>query len=163
MLQSDFCREAATNDIPGLGKVALEGSRFYALEHLARRPEEITPETPENIASRRLPGMTQRNVLPIASFRAGDATTQELPHLETFPGAARCKPIELQCHKAAPLQASVLSTRRGFISLPYQPLVRLSIIHVANDVIVLHLDSVNFVRITLNDPFASHISDNPQD
>jgi hypothetical protein len=42
-----------------------------------------------SVSSRRLPGMTQRNVLPIASIPCGGYNRPiELPHLETFPGAA---------------------------------------------------------------------------
>jgi hypothetical protein len=45
--------------------------------------------------------MTQRNVLPIASSPCGDYNRPiELPHLETFPGAA-CLPT----HRAALLQS----------------------------------------------------------
>src|ERR1700678_1682624 len=59
-----------------------------------------------SVTSRRLPGMTQRNVLPIASVPGGGYNRPiELPHLETFPGAACYRPIELPCYKAAPLQA----------------------------------------------------------
>ena len=68
---------------------ALEGSRFVARQ-LYR------------LVSRRLPGMTQRNVLPIASIPWGGYNQPiELPHLETFPGAARYQPIELPSCKAA--------------------------------------------------------------
>ena len=50
--------------------------------------------------------MTQRNVLPIASVLGGGYhRPTELPHHETFPGAACYQPIELPCYKAAPLQA----------------------------------------------------------
>jgi hypothetical protein len=42
-----------------------------------------------SVSSRRLPGMTQRNVLPIASIPGGGYNRSiELPHLETLPGAA---------------------------------------------------------------------------
>jgi hypothetical protein len=58
-----------------------------------------------SVSSRRLPGMTQGNVLPIASIRAAATTAIELPHLETFPGAACYQPIELPGYKAAPLQS----------------------------------------------------------
>jgi hypothetical protein len=50
--------------------------------------------------------MTQRKVLPIASIRSGGYNRPiELPHSETFPGAACYQPIELPSYKAAPLQA----------------------------------------------------------
>ena len=50
--------------------------------------------------------MTQRNVLPIASIPRGRYNRPiELPHLETYPGAACYQPIELPRYKAAPLQA----------------------------------------------------------
>jgi len=50
--------------------------------------------------------MTQRKVLPIASIRCGGYNRPiELPHFETFPGAACYQPIELPSYKAAPLQA----------------------------------------------------------
>jgi hypothetical protein len=42
----------------------------------------------------------------------------ELPHLETFPGAACYQPIELPGYKAAPLQRSARSTRGLFSTLP---------------------------------------------
>jgi hypothetical protein len=61
-----------------------------------------------SVASRRLPGISQRNILPIASIPGGMQRPIELPHLETFPGAARCKPIELQCYKAAPSRRRAL-------------------------------------------------------
>ena len=119
MLQSDFCREAATNDIPGLGKVALEGSRFYAVEHLARRPEEITSETPENFASRRLPGMTQRNVLPVASFRTGDATTQRTAAPRDVPGS---RPLQIDRaampQSGSPPGVGTVDTPRIYIATP---------------------------------------------
>jgi hypothetical protein len=58
------------------------------------------------VSSRRLPGITQRNVLPIASVLGGGSNRPiELPHLETLPGAACYQPIELLSCKAAPLQA----------------------------------------------------------
>ena len=65
------------------------------------------------VSSRRLPGITQRNVLPISSVPWGGYNrTIELPHLETFPGAACYQPIELPGYKAAPLQAfAPLNTR----------------------------------------------------
>jgi hypothetical protein len=58
--------------------------------------------------------MTQRDVLPIASIPCGGSNWPiELPHLETFPGAACWQPIELPGYKAAPLQAfDPLNTRR---------------------------------------------------
>jgi hypothetical protein len=44
-----------------------------------------------SVASRRLPGMTQRKVLPIASIVFVRIQQPiELPHVETFPGAACC-------------------------------------------------------------------------
>jgi hypothetical protein len=55
-----------------------------------------------SVSSRRLPGITQRYVLPIASIPCGGYNRPiELPHLETFPGAACYQPIELPCYKAA--------------------------------------------------------------
>jgi hypothetical protein len=49
-----------------------------------------------SVSSRRLPGITQSNVLPIASVRCGGYNRPiELPHLETFPGAACYQLIEL--------------------------------------------------------------------
>jgi hypothetical protein len=55
-----------------------------------------------SVASRRLPGMTQRNVLPIASIPCGGYNQPiELPYLETFPGGACYQPIELPGYKAA--------------------------------------------------------------
>jgi hypothetical protein len=45
--------------------------------------------------------------------------------------------------------------------LPDQSLVRLNVIHVAYDVVVLHLDCVNLLRVTLDDTFTANISDNP--
>ena len=66
------------------------------------------------VGSRRLPGITQRNVLPIASIPCGGYNRPiELPQLETFPGAACYQPIELPGYKAAPLQAfGSLNTQR---------------------------------------------------
>jgi hypothetical protein len=61
--------------------------------------------------------MTQGNVLPIASIRAAATTAIELPHLETFPGAACYQPVELPGYKAAPLQVLVRSTRGLFAIL----------------------------------------------
>ena len=50
--------------------------------------------------------MTRRQVLPIASVPCGEYKRPiELPHLETFPGAACYQPIDLPRCKAAPLQA----------------------------------------------------------
>src|SRR5271156_608662 len=44
-----------------------------------------------SVASGRLPGMTERKVLPIASTSVvGIQRPIELPHFETFPGAACC-------------------------------------------------------------------------
>ena len=67
-----------------------------------------------SFSSRRLPGITQRNVLPVASIPCGGYDRPiELPHLETFPGAACYQPIELSCYQAAPLQAfAPLNPRR---------------------------------------------------
>jgi hypothetical protein len=49
--------------------------------------------------------MTQRKVLPSASVpHAEYSRPVELPHLETFPGAACYQPVELPGYKAAPLQ-----------------------------------------------------------
>jgi hypothetical protein len=63
--------------------------------------------------------MTQRNVLPIASIPCGGYNRPiELPHLETFPGAACYQPIELPCYKAAPLQA-VWSARHAACLQPF--------------------------------------------
>ena len=42
---------------------------------------------------------------PSRLFCSGVQRPIELPHVETFPGAACCKPTELQYYKAAPLQA----------------------------------------------------------
>jgi hypothetical protein len=54
-----------------------------------------------SVSSRRLPGMTQRNVLPIASIPWGGYNRPiELPQLETFPGAACYQP-----NRAARLQS----------------------------------------------------------
>jgi hypothetical protein len=54
------------------------------------------------VASRRLPGMTQRKVLPIASIPGGGYNRPiELPNLEMFRGAACYQPIELPGYKAA--------------------------------------------------------------
>jgi hypothetical protein len=53
--------------------------------------------------------------------------------------------------------------RDNALDLPNQPLVRLNVIHVANDVIVIHLDRVNFFWVTFDHPFAAYISGNPQD
>jgi hypothetical protein len=66
------------------------------------------------VSSRRLPGTTQRDFLPIASVPWGGYNRPiELPHLETFPGAACYQPIELPYYKAAPLQAfGPFNTRR---------------------------------------------------
>ena len=68
--------------------------------------------------------MTQCNVLPFASIPCGGYNRRiELPHLETFPGAACCQPIELPGYKAAPLQAfGPLNPPR----LPHVDLVALS-------------------------------------
>jgi hypothetical protein len=76
-----------------------------------------------SVSSRRLPGITQRNVLPIASIRCGVYNRPiELPHLETFPGAACWQPIELPCYKAAPLQAfGPLNPRRVCNSSVFLP------------------------------------------
>ena len=49
------------------------------------------------------------------------------------------------------------------LGLPYQPFVRLNIIHITNDVIVLHLDGVNLLWITFDHTFAAYIPGNPQD
>jgi Transposase len=57
-----------------------------------------------SVASRRLPEMAQRNVLPLLLFCTGIQQSIELPNFETFPGAACCQLIELRCYKAAPLQ-----------------------------------------------------------
>jgi hypothetical protein len=60
-----------------------------------------------SISSGRLPGITQRNVLPITSIPCGGYNRPiELPHLETFSGAACCLATELPTYKAAPLQAA---------------------------------------------------------
>jgi len=40
-----------------------------------------------SVASRRLPGMTQRNVLPIASFVVGDATAHRTAARRDVPGS----------------------------------------------------------------------------
>jgi len=50
---------------------------------------------------------------------------------------------------------------RGRLMLPDQPLVRLNVIHVAYDVVVLHLHCVNLLRVTLDDTFTANISGNP--
>jgi hypothetical protein len=78
------------------------------------------------VGSRRLPGMTQRNVLPIASVPGGGYKRPiKLPHLETFPGAA-C----LTTRRAAgpqsglPDVASQSFRRRGEVWLPSRPWVR---------------------------------------
>jgi hypothetical protein len=53
------------------------------------------------VASRRLPGMTQRSVCPSRLFRGGGYNRPiDLPNLETFPGAA-CLPT----HRTARLQS----------------------------------------------------------
>jgi hypothetical protein len=53
--------------------------------------------------------------------------------------------------------------RDNALNLPYEPFVRLNVIHIANDVIVLHLDRINLFGVTLDHSFASDISGNPQD
>jgi hypothetical protein len=63
--------------------------------------------------------MTQRNVLPIASVPCGEYKRPiELPHLETFPGAACSQPIELPGYPATagrlPSRRSVSSARGLF-------------------------------------------------
>jgi len=66
-----------------------------------------------SVASRRLPGTTQRDVCPSRLFRAaGIRRAIELAGLGTFPGAACCQPIELPSYKAAPLQALGTNTPR---------------------------------------------------
>ena len=66
-----------------------------------------------SVASRRLPGTTQRDVCPSRLFgAAGIRRAIELPDLGTFPGAACCQPIELPSYKAAPLQALGTNTPR---------------------------------------------------
>ena len=82
------------------------------------------------VSSRRLPGITQRKVLAIASIPCGGFNRPiELPHLETFPGAACCLATELPTYKAAPLQApararpqSVICHLSSVISLCHFPL-----------------------------------------
>jgi hypothetical protein len=50
---------------------------------------------------------------PARLFHAADTMALELPHLETFSGAACYQPIELPSYKAAPLQAfGPLNTQR---------------------------------------------------
>ena len=67
-----------------------------------------------SVASRRLPGTTQRNVLPIASILCGmDVEPIELPRLDTCPGVACCQPIELPSYKATPLQRVGLRDTAG--------------------------------------------------
>jgi hypothetical protein len=53
--------------------------------------------------------------------------------------------------------------RDNALNLPYEPFVRLNVIHIANDVIVLHLDRINLFGVTLDHSFASDIPGNPQD
>ena len=76
-----------------------------------------------SVSSRRLPGMTQRKVLPIAPIPVGGYKRPiELPQLETFPGAAL-----LPTYRAARLQsglpdvASRSFRRRREVWLPYRP------------------------------------------
>src|ERR1700678_1380887 len=54
---------------------------------------------------------------PSRLFGAAATTAIELPHLETFPGAACCRPIDLPGYKAAPFQALIRSTRGLFAIL----------------------------------------------
>ena len=78
----------------------LEGSRFrrWQLYRLAAG------------GSRELPNAM---FCPSRLFRAAEQRALELPHLETFAGAACSQPIELPVYKAAPLQAfGPLDTRR---------------------------------------------------
>jgi hypothetical protein len=63
--------------------------------------------------------MTHRGVLPITSVPCGGYKRPiELPHLETFPGAACCQPIKLPSYKAAPLQAFGSTSTRGVSNRP---------------------------------------------
>jgi hypothetical protein len=50
---------------------------------------------------------------------------------------------------------------RGRLMLPDQSFVRLNVIHVPYDVVVLHLDCVNLLRVTLDNTFTANISGNP--
>ena len=76
-----------------------------------------------SVASRRLPGIAQRNVLPIASILCGMGVEAiELPRLEPCPGAACCQPIELPSYKAAPLQTPDGSAIPLRESINYVPL-----------------------------------------
>jgi hypothetical protein len=72
-------------------------------------------------------------------------------------------PKRLPSRPCQPLGGRGRRRVRGRLMLSNQPFVRLNIIHVANDVIVLHLDSVNLFGVTFDHPFAAHISDNPKD
>jgi hypothetical protein len=64
-----------------------------------------------SVSSKRFPGMTHRAY----SVRQIQRPI-ELPHLETFPGAACYQPIELPCYKAAPLQAGGLTISPGSLA-----------------------------------------------
>src|ERR1700722_11595898 len=50
---------------------------------------------------------------------------------------------------------------RGRLLLPEQSFVRLNVIHVPYDVVILHLDCVNLLRVTLDNTFTANISGNP--
>jgi hypothetical protein len=74
------------------------------------------------VGSRRLPGTTQRSVLPIASIPCGGYNRPiELPHLETFPGAA-CLPT----HRAAKLQSGSPPGVRSAATVDVPNQIRLS-------------------------------------
>jgi hypothetical protein len=79
-----------------------------------------------SVGSRRLPGIAQRHVLPIASIPCGGYNRPiELPHLETFPGAA-CLPTDraARLQSGLPDVASRSFRRRGEVWLPSRRSVR---------------------------------------
>jgi hypothetical protein len=112
--ESEFCSPGAVGLTWNFGIVLLRNSASHAqrLEGSQTSPRRLKlREAPSgrplykmaalSVSSRRLPGMTQRNVLPMASIPYGGYNRPiERPHLETFPGAA-CLPT----HRAARLQS----------------------------------------------------------
>ena len=50
---------------------------------------------------------------------------------------------------------------RGRLMLPHQSFIRLNVIHVPYDMVVLHLDCVNLLRVTFDHPFTANIAGNP--
>ena len=120
--EPDFATSFETPDFATSFEIPDFATSFRLREATSGRP--LYKMAALSVASRRLPGMTQRNVCPSRLFRAADANRPiELPHLETFPGAACYQPIELPCYKAAPLQAfgplNDLIARRSYRADPH--------------------------------------------